>query len=143
MNNPILISQKSVNIKSNKELLWEYIANPKKWKLCDINVKDASIDGELQVGVTGEIIQTEGPKVKFKVTKLDPYKSINFSSKLITADMNFDHLIEEVGTDEYKVTYTITSHGFGSPLFSRLFRPMFTKSLESIMRNMKIIAEVN
>lgn len=118
--------------------LWEAVP---RWTEWDEGLDAISIDGPFQVGTTGHIKPTGGPKLKFALIEVDPGRTFTDETRLPLCKLRFAHTLETEADGRTAVTLTVSFHGLLRPLFQRVIGKDIARELAGQVRRLTEFAE--
>ena len=118
--------------------IWRLWTTPSIWGDWDRGLKSASMDGEMALESTGQIISLSGPASQFEVTEFDPKNSYAFVTQLPMAQLSVARSFNAART---AFTHRVSFSGPMAFAFARMFGPGFRKALPPTMRTLNALAE--
>ncbi len=125
---------------SNPEVIWAIWTDVPNWKDWDTGLKDAILDGELDMDSKGKIVSLEGRTSKFKVVAFEKDKSYTFKTNLPFGGLYVKRTLEKKAGKTF-FTHEVWFKGLLAGVFAKRFGPEFREMLPGVMRNIKEIAE--
>ncbi len=118
--------------------LWEAVP---RWTEWDEGLDAISIDGPFQVGTTGHIKPTGGPRLKFALIEVEPGRAFTDETRLPLCKLRFAHTLETGADGRTAVTLTVSFHGLLRPLFQRVIGKDIARELAGQVRRLTEFAE--
>lgn len=122
------------------EQLWARYSRPATWPEWNAGMTDVVIDGPFVVGATGALKPEDGPRTRFTLTAVEPFRSFTTVSDLPMARLTFTHVLEPLAAG-VRFTHRATISGPSSPLFARLIGKNITAKVPGAMQALARLAE--
>jgi Polyketide cyclase / dehydrase and lipid transport len=119
-------------------LVWTDVAHWAEW---DTELRDACLEGRLELGSIGQLTPKTGRLAKFKISQFSPGESYTFTIKLPLASLNVRRYLN-VQADDVYFTHEVSFRGILAFVFGFLLGRKFRSVLPSVMENVKRIAEL-
>jgi hypothetical protein len=111
-------------------LVWHRAyADADAWPKWHSEIKRASLDRPLALGVTARIVFRTGLRLRFKVVEYEDGRLFTDEAKLPGARMGHRHLVETSDQGGCRLTNTIYIEGAAAPLWRRILGPAAVRSL--------------
>ena len=125
---------------ASSDKIWHVWIDVPNWKQWDKGLKEATLEGEFNVGAKGKLIPDKGPKSKFVISALEPNKSYTFKTKIPFGWLIIRHTLE---TKENKTFFThdVQFTGLLKRVLSNKLGKNYRVMLPSVMTEIKLIAE--
>lgn len=118
--------------------VWRLWTTPATWAQWDKGLKSASMEGEMTLGSTGQIIPLSGPSSRFEVTAFDPRDSYAFVTPLPLARLT---VTRSFNADRTAFTHRVRFDGPMATAVAAMFGPGFRRALPPTMRALNALAE--
>lgn len=120
---------------ASKENIWNIWTDVGNWKNFDNDVLDSSLSGNFTEGVSGRLTPRGGPKTKFELVEVTPYKSFTTRSHPPLTTIDIVHYLEEK-RGKIQITHEVKIYGFLSILFSRIIGNDIAKGLPETLEKL-------
>lgn len=119
-------------VKAPLEKAWQYLAQIEKWPSWAKHIKRVGVRpaGELGLKSTGIIHLSNGAKSTFIMTEFNLRRNWKWAGRLLWWTIHYNHLFEELPSEETMLVWTIEGEGFGISLFGRFFAKLYNRSLD-------------
>ena len=131
----MLIIKHTVETKASPAAVWHIWQDVKNWKTWDHGIEFSQLDGPFVVGSTGTLKPKGGPKVRTKLTEVEPLKKFVDESKLYLAKIIVSHFLTE-SKGKTQVTHQIEMTGPLAFVFSYIIGRTMKKNLPIEMQAM-------
>ncbi|GGJ57700.1 SRPBCC family protein [Deinococcus roseus] len=74
--------QHTTTIQADPNKLWALCANPALWSRWDPEVQEATLEGSMRIGATGQLTTVKGQRFPFRVLVCDPSQTLLLSHPL-------------------------------------------------------------
>ena len=130
----------SVTVDNSLEKVWEVLTDVQSWHKWDTEIIEAKLDGNFVLGAKGTMKPKTGPKLKFYISEIEPYKSYTFNTNMPVGELVIKRTLNFVNNEiEFKDDIQFT--GFLKYFFGLILGKQFRKVLPDVMQNFKILAE--
>jgi hypothetical protein len=116
-------------------------ADADAWPSWNSEIKRASLDRPLALGVTARIVFRTGLRLRFKVVEYEDGRLFTDEARLPGARMGHRHLVEANGGGGCRLTNTIYLEGPLAPLWRRVLGPAAARSLPDAQRAVVTLSE--
>ena len=127
----------SVTVQAPPERIWAIWMDVANWPTWDTEIKQASADAPLALGVTGKLTPKSGATSSFKVVSFEPQMptpSYAFQTELPSAALKVTRSMVQQG-DSTTFTHEVAFLGPNGPMFASQFGPIFRAALPTVMDN--------
>jgi len=137
----MLIIDHCVETKAQPQTIWSYYQDANFWPQWDNEIEYAKLFGPFQVGTKGELKPASGPKVKFKLLKVEPFKMYADISYLFLTKLLFTHTLEKTinGT---KICHKVEMNGFLKYFWAFVIGRTIKKHMPFAMKKLAELAEM-
>ena len=123
---------------SAPEEVWRRWTEVETWHEWDTEVKEASLEGNFELGVKGTLAPKTGPETSFTITEFTPEQSYTFTTNLPLAEL---HVKRYFSRNRAAFTREVSFTGTLAPLFSFLLGRRFKEVLPEVMTNLRELTE--
>lgn len=121
--------------------VWERAyADAEAWPQWNAEIKRASLDGPLALGVKAKIVFNTGLRLRFRVVELEDGRLFTDEARLPGARMGHRHLIEPTKSGGSRLSNTIYIDGPVAPLWRRILGPAAVRALPDAQRAIASLA---
>jgi hypothetical protein len=126
---------------ANKATFWRVWTDVKNWPRWDTPLKEARLEGNLQLGAKGKLTTQNGQVSSFTLSDFKPVQSYTFTTQLPGARLVVRRYISNESGSKFQFTHHVSFEGTLAFLFAGLLGKGFMKALPPVMENLKRIAE--
>jgi hypothetical protein len=132
----------TVSINNSLEKIWEGLIDVSMWHLWDTELIEANLDGDFKIGTKGTMIPKKGPKLKFYISELTPYKSYTINTIMPVGELVIKRNLKIVD-NKIEFTDDIEFTGFLKSIFGIILGGQFRKVLPEVLGKFKVLVEKN
>lgn len=125
------------------ERAWHHLARVEQWPSWAKHIKQIEVQppGELGPKSAGLIRLSNGVKSAFTMTEFHPGSNWKWVGGFLWLTVHYDHLFEQVNSQQTKLIWIIEGEGYGVSLFGKLFAKIYDKNLATAIP--ALVAEMN
>lgn len=136
----MLIIDHCVETKAQPQTIWSFYQDASSWPQWDIEVEYAKLFGPFQTGTKGELKPVGGPKVKFELLQIVPFKIFSDISYLPLGTILFTHTLE-ITTNGTKICHKVEMGGLLKYFWAFVIGRNIKKHLPAAMQKLAEFAE--
>ena len=140
MRSTMLIAEEIVVTSAAPEAVWSIWRDVAHWKTWDPDVAWSRLDGTFELGTSGELKPTKGPKSKFKITQLVENRVFVDEAKLPFARLTFYHELTVVD-GKTNICHRVEVTGLMARFFAAVIGGGIRDGLPTAVRNLARQAE--
>jgi uncharacterized protein YndB with AHSA1/START domain len=131
----------SIEIQSTPAHLFSIWTQVDHWHLWDPDTQGASLLGPAAMGVTGQLVPTQGRRVPMAVALLEPDRRIQFRCPVMGSALHFDHRLTPLASGRVLATHEAWFTGWATPLLRAMLARQLTQNLPVTVASLKRYAE--
>ena len=136
----MLIVEHSIKTKATPEAIWSLWSDIKTWNTWDHGIEKSEIEGAFVQGASGWLKPKGGPKVKFKILRVEKNKVFHDRSSLPLTSLDFIHTLDR--EEEYTVvTHRVEMTGLLAFIFARIIGSGIKRDMPLAMAKLVEMAE--
>lgn len=107
----MLIIKHSVVTTATVSQIWQVWQDVETWNSWDEGIEYAYLDGPFEAGTSGGLKPKEGPLLKTKLVKIEPYRLFVQEARLLCAQVIMTHVITTTNNGITEVTFQTDIQG--------------------------------
>lgn len=130
-----------LRIKCPPSEIWKIWSNFSDAPLWETDVSHCELYGPFQPGTWGKCVLKNGLVMPLKLEAVRMHESYRNTAKLLWINLEFDHCMHGLSSNETRVVHSVKISGPLSFLYRGVLKKMLTAAMTTALGNLRVLAE--